>query len=288
MQVLVVSFLAGSGGVLQVGQDLGPGPRPRAPGHHPAASSPGRSASPWRSIAGWVLAERAMRPIRRAFDRQRAFAADASHELRTPLAVVDAGLQMLARHPDEATARHAETLDAMRAETGRMNRLVGGLLTLARADSGAAAIAPVETDLDALVRAPLPAIGRWPPRRARASSSSRRRRASARVDPDRIAELLGILVDNALRHGGPGVQRPPGARAGRRGVELIVSDDGIGIPEAERAVVMERFVRGDLARSGEGIRAGALDRPLDRRRPRRTPAARGQPSRAARPGHPPA
>ncbi len=100
MQVLVVSFLAGAGGVLQVGQDLAP-VRDLERQVTILLLIAGTIGLALSVVAGWVLAERAMRPIRRAFDRQRAFAADASHELRTPLAVVDAGLQMLARHPDE-------------------------------------------------------------------------------------------------------------------------------------------------------------------------------------------
>lgn len=254
MQVLVVSFLAGSGDVLQVGQDLAP-VRDLERQVTILLLIAGTIGLALAVVAGWVLAERAMRPIRRAFDRQRAFAADASHELRTPLAVVDAGLQMLARHPDEPLHEHAETLDAMRAETGRMNRLVGGLLTLARADSGAAAIATVETDLDALVRGAVAGYGPLAAARGDRIELVEATAGAARVDPDRIAELLGILVDNALRHGGPGVQVRLAARRAP-GIELIVSDDGIGIPEAERAIVVERFVRGDPARSGEGSGLG--------------------------------
>ena len=132
-----------------------------------------------------------MRPIRRAFERQQEFAADASHEMRTPLAVVDAGMQLLSRHPEDRVAEHAETMAAMRGEIGRMNRLVGGLLTLARADAGAAQIAPVETDVDALVRA---AVAGYVPLAAARGASIELIEASAGVglvDPDRIAELLG-------------------------------------------------------------------------------------------------
>ena len=68
----------------------GVGPRHRAAGRAPARAR--RVVGLVLAVvAGWVLADRAVRPIRRAFERQREFAADASHELRTPLAVVDAG-----------------------------------------------------------------------------------------------------------------------------------------------------------------------------------------------------
>ncbi len=254
MQILVVSFLATPGGVLQVGQDLAP-VRELEQQVTLLLIAAGTIGLLLAVIAGWVLADRAMRPIRLAFDRQRAFAADASHELRTPLAVVDAGLQLLARHPEEQVGEHTETLAAMRAETGRMNRLVGSLLTLARADSGAATIAPVTTDLDELVRG---AVAGYTPLAVERGATVELVEASAgmaRVDPDRVAELLGILVDNALRHGGPGVHVRMAARRAS-GIELVVADDGVGIPEPERALVLERFVRGDPARSGDGSGLG--------------------------------
>ncbi len=254
MQVLVLSFLAGSGIVLQVGQDLAP-VRDLERQVMVLLLIAGTIGLALSVVAGWILAERAMRPVRRAFERQREFAADASHELRTPLAVVDAGLQVLARHPSDAVGEHAETVGAMRDEVGRMNRLVGGLLTLARADAGAAEIAPVDTDLDALVRS---AVAGYAPLAAGHGASVELGEATAgmaRVDPDRISELLGILVDNALAHGGAGVRvRVDARRAG--GAELVVADDGPGIPEAERSRVLERFVRGDEARSGGGAGLG--------------------------------
>jgi signal transduction histidine kinase len=253
-EAVVVSFLTSGGAVVQVGQDLAP-VRDVERQVTILLLVAGVIGLLLAVAAGWILADRAIRPIRRAFDRQREFAADASHELRTPLAVVDAGLQVLARHPEEPLAGHGETLDAMRAEVGRMNRLVGGLLALARADAGAAEITPVETDLDALVRGAVAGYAALAEARGASVQLAEASAGTVRVDPDRVVELLGILVDNALLHGGPGVHVQVGARR-PGGVELVVADDGPGIPEAERARVLERFVRGDVARSGEGTGLG--------------------------------
>jgi signal transduction histidine kinase len=253
-EALVVSFLTPRGAVVQVGQDLA-SVRDVERQVTLLLVLSGSIGLVLAIVAGWVLAERSMRPIRRAFDRQREFTADASHELRTPLAVVDAGLQVLARHPERPVAEQAETLGAMRDEVGRMNRLVSGLLTLARVDAGAAEIAPVETDLDALVRGAVAGYAALAAAGGASVELGETTAGTARVDPDRIAELLGILVDNALVHGGPGVHvRVTARRAGS--IEIIVADDGPGIPPAERDRVLERFVRGDVARSGDGTGLG--------------------------------
>jgi two-component system sensor histidine kinase CiaH len=253
-EAVVVSFLAQGGPVVQVGQDLAP-VRAIEQDLVVLIVVVGSIGLVLALVAGWILADRAVRPIHRAFDRQREFAADASHELRTPLAVVDAGLQLLTRHPTDTVGEHGETVDAMRAETGRMSRLVGGLLTLARADAGAAEIVPVETDLDALVRGAVAGYVALGDARDAAIELGEVSAGTARVDPDRIVELLGILVDNALVHGGPGVHvRVEARRSG--GIELVVSDGGPGIPEAQRLRVLERFARGDAGRSGGGAGLG--------------------------------
>ena len=253
-EAVVVSYLTPGGAVIQVGQDLA-SIRDIERQVVLLLMLAGSVGLLLAVVAGWVLADRAVRPIRRAFERQREFAADASHELRTPLAVVDAGLQVLARHPTDTVAAHGETVGAMRDEVGRINRLVGGLLALARADAGVAVIVPVDTDLDALVRGAVAGYAPLAAARGASIDLGETTAGTARVDPDRILELLGILVDNALTHGGTGVHvrvqaRRPGA------AELVVADDGPGIPGAERSRVLERFARGDDARSGGGTGLG--------------------------------
>jgi len=102
-------------------------------------------------LAGWFLTERALVPIHTAMDRQTRFTADASHELRTPLTIVDAGLQVLKRHPNQTIGRNSQLLDSMSAETQRMTRLVDDLLTLARVDSDQARLRLEPTDVSHLV-----------------------------------------------------------------------------------------------------------------------------------------
>ena len=206
--------------------------------------------------ASWFLAGRALVPIRRALERQQQFTADASHELRTPLSVVDAGVQVLLRHPDQTMAENREVLDSIRDEAQRMGRLVGSMLALARVDSGQAEIDPVEADVDELVRAAA--------RDMEALASTRHSRIQlagpgigrALVDPDRFKQLVMILVDNALRHAPePGTVEVECSR-GDRSLVLEVADHGPGIPAAEREKVFERFYRVDPSRSGQGAGLG--------------------------------
>lgn len=205
---------------------------------------------------GWILAERSLVPIRRAFQRQQEFAADASHEMRTPLSIVDAGLQVLRRHPELPLTANADVVDSMAEQVAEMEDLVSGLLTLARADAGMAEIAPRDVDLDALVRETVESI--QPLAASRAASLTADRLASGRaiVDPDRIRQLVTILVQNALVHGGRGVSVAVRTSPGRSGAILEVADDGPGIAAAERSRVLERFYRAERARSTSGTGLG--------------------------------
>ena len=206
--------------------------------------------------AAWFLAERSMVPIRRAFERQQEFAADASHELRTPLSVVDAGLQVLERHPEQPIGANSDVLASMRREADRMRGLVDALLTLARADAGAAQLQPAEADIDALVHDVVESFRPVAEARGVTVDLAETGAGRAVVDADRIAELLRILVDNAIQHGGPAVHVTLASRRVPGRVELEVADDGPGIPAAERARVLERFRRGDESRTGNGFGLG--------------------------------
>jgi two-component system OmpR family sensor kinase len=169
--------------------------------------------------------------------RQREFVADASHELRTPLTSVLANLELLA---EELDGEQAETAHAALRSTRRMRRLVGDLLLLARAD--AERVQPHRsTDLASVLT---DAAGElWP--------VSDDHELSIDAEPavvdgvrDDLHRLALNLLENAVRH------TPPGTRVLARTAtvdghaELVVEDDGPGIPAELRENLFERFVRG--------------------------------------------
>lgn len=84
----------------------------------------------------YLLSGLAVRPVERAWNEQQRFVSDASHELKTPLTVILSSSDLLAQ--EESPTKRAQYLDNIRAESQRMRRLVEGMLTLARGDSGRA------------------------------------------------------------------------------------------------------------------------------------------------------
>jgi signal transduction histidine kinase len=206
--------------------------------------------------ASWYLAGRALVPIRRALERQQQFTADASHELRTPLSVIDAGVQVLRRHPDQTVGENGEVLVSIHDEAQRMARLVASLLALARADSGQAEISPVEADVDELVRAATREMEPLAATREALIQLAAPGAGRALVDPDRFKQLVLILVDNALMHSPARGTVEVTCSRKDRGLVLEVADSGPGIPANEREKVFERFYRGDPSRSGPGVGLG--------------------------------
>ncbi len=201
-------------------------------------------------LGGWFLAGRALVPIQQAFSRQQQFVADASHELRTPLTVLRSATELLNRHREEPLAANGELFDDLCQEIGRLERLAGDLLTLARSDLGELALAVGEVDLAALAaqvsqRTAALAAQRGPT----LSYAGNGEPLPVEGDPDRLQQVLLILLDNALKHTPAGGQVVVSTR--RQGSEAVVQvqDSGDGIPAEQLPKVFERFYRVDRARS---------------------------------------
>ncbi|WP_323096327.1 HAMP domain-containing sensor histidine kinase [Intrasporangium sp. YIM S08009] len=197
--------------------------------------------------------------------RQRAFVADAAHELRSPLASMRTQLEV-AQRLGEGGDLPADVLP----DVERLAVLVDDLLLLARADDGAtpstASARPVSTvDVTALVRDVAARYGSARvPVRARAGLGGRP--VEARVAMGDLTRALTNLVDNAVRHARTTVTLDASV-VGHR-VEVAVTDDGHGIPDADRERVFDRFTRLDEARDRDSGGTGlglAITRALVRR-----------------------
>jgi two-component system, OmpR family, sensor kinase len=177
-------------------------------------------------------------------DRQRRFVADASHELRTPLTSVLANLELLAE------SLRGEEADAARSalrSSQRMRRLVADLLLLARADVGGV----VKRERVDLAQVGIEAAAELGPMSATHEISLDVKPASVQAARDEILRAAINLIENAVRHTPPGTEiRVLTRSAGVGRAELVVEDDGPGVPERLRSSLFERFVRGAGDRGG--------------------------------------
>jgi signal transduction histidine kinase len=179
-------------------------------------------------------------------DSRQQFVADASHELRSPLASIRQAAEVTRDHP--GALPEGELAEAVLEETARMQRLVEQLLLLTRADGGV--LARQEVDLDDLALAEASRAAR-PGLHVDTSGVGAGR---VRGEPTTLAQVVRNLVDNAARHAAGRVA--VSVREAGGGVELVVEDDGAGIPADQRERVFERFVRLDEARARDAGGSG--------------------------------
>ncbi|MHB1538053.1 MAG: sensor histidine kinase [Solirubrobacteraceae bacterium] len=196
-----------------------------------------------------------------AFAGERDFIADASHELRTPLTVIQGQLEVLAaqRQPAADEVRRVEAL--VRAEVGRMTRLVDDLLLLARAEQ-AQFLHTRSIPLTDFVADLWAGVGPTAERRLELGALPHGR---LEADPDRLAQALRNLIENAIEHTAAGdglvrlevgVERSDERAAARTSVLFAVEDDGRGIPDDQLERIFDRFHRTDPARSRASGGAG--------------------------------
>ncbi len=210
------------------------------------------------SFAGaWFLAGRALLPIELAFRRQREFVADASHELRTPLTALHAATDLLYDHRAEPLETNRELFDDVRREITRLERLTNDLLTLARADLGAIDLEVAAVDVGALAG---DVVRRLQPLATRREVVLTARLEGAPVvaeaDPDRLQQVLLILLDNALKHTPAGGHVTLTVSRSGAQARVDVSDSGEGIAPADLERVFDRFYRANRARSRANGGAG--------------------------------
>jgi signal transduction histidine kinase len=175
---------------------------------------------------------------------QRRFVGDASHELRSPLAAIISALEVGQAHPELLNSEL--TSETLIPEAYRMRALVEDLLLLARADERGLTLRSDEIDLDVLAE----------------EQTARLRRETAHAvtadllptrvvgDTGAMTRVLRNLLDNADLHARSLIE--VSVRTQGEVAELLVSDDGPGIPAADRVRVFDRFVRLDSARSRSG------------------------------------
>jgi signal transduction histidine kinase len=198
---------------------------------------------------------RMLERLESARNSQRRFVSDASHELRSPITSIRQHGEVALAHPDRVTA--AELAKVVLAEQERMQRLVEDLLLLARADERAP-LAREPVDLDDLAFEEGSRLRSTGSKQVDTSGVS-----AARVegDADALRWMIRNVGDNAARHASGRVEITLVERSDK--AVLTIDDDGPGIPESERARVLQRFVRLDEARSrdegGSGLGLSIVD-----------------------------
>jgi signal transduction histidine kinase len=183
---------------------------------------------------------------------RKEFIATASHELRTPIFSLAGFVELLQDEDlDEETRR--EFLETMSEQVARLQKLSVDLLDLSRLDAGSVELHTEPVDLSELARS---VVNEFTPAMADHDTDLELRLPDhgpeALCDPVRVAQIMRILLDNALRHTPSGTQVAIGASRRNGTAGLSVTDRGPGLPSDSEIKVFDRFYTGDAAR-GAGL-----------------------------------
>ena len=152
------------------------------------------------TVIGYILAGRAIAPLKQAYDKQRQFAADASHELRTPLAVVMASADLLLSDPSIQEPFLKEVIGDVKSEVKKMSKLVSDLLMVARSDNNALKVKFQKLDLGKLLEQNVRMMTPLAEKKEISLFGEGFRKIIFQGDEQKIKQLILILVDNAIKY----------------------------------------------------------------------------------------
>lgn len=188
--------------------------------------------------------------LKRSNQARKQMTADIAHDLRSPLSVILGYAEALT---DGKLSGNPEIFDVMYREAGQLNHLIDDLRTLSLADAGELSlnlrqIAPQELLEDTRRAYQFQAQDKKISLRVEAQTSTPR----ILVDPNRMTQVLGNLVGNALRFTPPGGEIVLGAESISGAVQISVRDNGTGIDATDLPNIFDRFYRSDQSRSHNG------------------------------------
>ncbi|MBI3748084.1 MAG: HAMP domain-containing histidine kinase [Chloroflexi bacterium] len=213
-----------------------------------------------------VVTGRSLVPIRRTFEAQARFVADASHELRTPAALIRANAEVLDREA-LVSEEGQPLLGDIIGEADRLASLVEDLLALAASDATGLVLQRTSIDVAALVRDTVRGATALAAQHQVTLVADAPGPALAQVDRARFTQVLLVLLDNAIDHAPAGSAVTVSVRREDRRVAVIVEDEGPGVAADEREAIFEPFSSGsagrDRRRGGTGLGLSIARRIVD-------------------------
>lgn len=196
----------------------------------------------------WHFTKRLLLPIQKSQEQQAAFIAAASHELRTPVSVILSCISAWKCAPPSEQSRFVDTVEK---EGTRLSRLISDMLTLARSDNHTWSFSLEKHELDTLLLNVYEAFKPMADAKQIALSVDlpEQMLPPCLCDGERISQVLGILITNAIGYGHARGFVRLGLQYQNNTFILSVTDNGPGIPDDAKQHIFDRFYRGDSSRT---------------------------------------
>lgn len=191
------------------------------------------------------------RPVAESYERQKRFVADASHELKTPLAVIGVNLEML-----QNSTNQGKYLAYIKQESDKMNQLIQELLLMASVDEEECKLELEQLDLSDIVEGAVQPFEAVAYEQGVTLESQIASDISYHGNADKLQRLVGILLDNAIKHADYEKQVCVMLKREKKHIVLSVTNTGKVISKEDQKKIFERFYRVDKSRSRKDGRFG--------------------------------
>jgi len=208
---------------------------------------------PVGAVAGRIFAFRDISADRLVEQMKSDFVSTVSHELRTPLTSIYGFAETLLRQ-DVLFGEEERTtfLGYIASESQRLTQIVDALLNVARLDTGDLKVRISPTDVREVVGEAVQSMQVGSPNGRSFVVDLPEEPVAAKADPEKLLQVFAILLDNAVRYSPAGGTVRVGAERKRDTVELVVEDEGLGIPLADQEQIFRKFYRGTDAEARVG------------------------------------
>lgn len=197
-----------------------------------------------------ILASWAIKPIEKAWNRQKQFIADASHELKTPLTVISANTDVVLSTPNETIKNQERWLQHIKSETTRMSKLVNELLYIAKSDANEIKMEMSDFDISNTVSSVCLMFESLIFEADRSLVSDITSKIIYFGDEDRIKQLVTILLDNALKYSLKNTEISLSLSKNNQGkIRLCLSNKCEPLTDENISKLFDRFYRVDKSRN---------------------------------------
>ncbi|MEA4923329.1 MAG: HAMP domain-containing sensor histidine kinase [Eubacteriaceae bacterium] len=208
-------------------------------------------------IISYILSKFTIKPVRRAWNQQQQFVADASHELKTPLTVILANNNIILSHRRDSVENQSKWVESSQAEATHMKNLVDNLLYLARSDASKSKPVMSEVNLGEMT---MDSALQFEPVAFEKGLDLDYTNIDTSIkiqgDATKLTQLIHILVDNACKYSGKGETVKIDLWKTGTGCSLSVNNRGEPIDPKDLPHIFERFFRSDKARTQQNQEGG--------------------------------
>lgn len=199
-------------------------------------------------IVSWYFANKSVKPIIEAFNKQKQFIADASHELRTPVAIIKTNLDLLNANKYETIQSQEKWLHYIQDQTDRMTYLIDDMLSLAKLDSENITLELEPVNVNKIIENLLMSFEAVFFENKILLDEAFESNLIIKGSVEELKKLFNILIDNAIKHTPINGKITINLRRIKNKGEITITNTGEGIEKEHLEKIFERFYRADNSR----------------------------------------